>query len=210
MNSSSSNSVNDNQQRKRLIPKPLPPARPSKSRRQARVAGEVAQVFETVDLLSQNGPVNVLHDITIRPNNPQLTAVDVQPNMSNIRLPSTQEVIDTVFTDKETDDAIDAFLTSIEDQDLIRDNQQRPISPDIFQVDENAYELDTMTFMDEKIALLQTKLKILATEGQQLSDDEFTLLGRLNEIKLNININKDKVHKIKNNLEKYKTFRKTL
>lgn len=208
MNSSSSNSVNDNQQRKRLIPKPLPPARPSKSRRQARVAGEVARVFETVDLLSQNGPVNVLHDITIRPNNPQLTAVDVQHNISNIRLPSTQEVVDTVFTDKETDDAIDAFLTSIEDQDLI--NQHRPISPDIFEVDENAYEIDTMTFMDEKIALLQTKLKILATEGQQLADDEFTLLGRLNEIKLNININKDKVLKIKNNLDKYETFRKTL
>lgn len=210
----------DVRKRRKLIPKPLPATKIPKSRKEARAAGKVAKMFETVDLLIKKGPVNVLQDVTIRPNHHHLTAADVQPqtvkmvidNFSTIHtiMPSTQDVIDTVFGEKETNDAIEAIMSSFENKDLMRENHCKPISPDIFEIDENTYELDTISFMDEKIALLQTKLEILTTEGQQLSDEETLLLGRLTEIRLKINSNKDKVFKIQNNLEKYESFRKIL
>lgn len=159
----------------KLIPKPLPPNKTPKSRKQARVASKAARAYETVDLLTQqNTKVNLLNNITLRPVTPnpidsgvQQLQVEVATGADDFSdYPLTQNVINTVFIDNETNDALEALMATFDE------NQYRVASPDIFEEDEHAYEGDTIGFMDEKIALLQTKIEILKADDQKLLDEE--------------------------------------
>lgn len=211
----SSSKVEGTKRKRNLIPKPLPGSKLPKNRNQARAASKTARVFETVDLLSQqqSDRVNIMQDVTFRPNNqlsnkasvqePQavsINATDFTDNIQNF-LPLTQTIIDTVFEDRETDDAIQAFM------DTLEENQSRPISPDIFEEGQDAYKVDTINFMDEKIALIETKIEIRNKDIEKLKKDINNLSMKLEAAETELKSNENIVNNLNLNLAHFKSFR---
>lgn len=210
----------DDKKRRKLIPKPLSSSKLPKTRKEARVASKSARLYETVDLLTQQNPnINIHSDVTFRPDAPNPDDVTLGSVASGVQfendvamvaaensyfyLPSTQNVIGTVFADSHTDEAIEAIMATLE-------TSERAMSPDIFAEDEHAYESETIGFIDEKISLIHTKIKILEEDGEKLITEEITLQKRLNEIKLTLKANKEKFLKLEGNLEKFSAFRNVL
>lgn len=203
-----------NQKRKRgMLPKPLPQTKRSKNRVQARSVAKQARVFETVDLVEACQNVNLLQNVTILHDSNSINTT-FDPNHEMISpyealdvnlLPNTQNVIDTVFEDKETDDAIEAFMVALNES-----TQCRATSPDIFEEDAEYYKTDTICFMEEKIALIETKIEVIDNETQKLTEKESELLKTLCEIKSKLNSHDSNRTNLKSNLEKFKSFRNAL
>lgn len=200
-----------------LAPKPLHAPTTGKNRLQARAAAKRAQIFDTVDLIENSQNVNILHNFTIKPptnttgelntstvsNTSSRQDVGILPHItsdSELLLPCTQSVIETVFDDRETDDAIEALITTLEE------NQCRTMSPDIFQEAEDAYENDTFCFISEKIALMKTKIEMLEKDNKKLKSEEDGLLRRLNQIQSEHANHEKSLVKLKDNLEKFESF----
>lgn len=202
-------SNNDSGKRKRgVLPKPLSPSKISKSRSQARVVAKQAQIFDTVDLVAASQNVNVLQNITIKTaeNKPDVPnqVVAVEPSVAIDFLPS-QAYVETIFNDAETDDAIDAFMAQLDSE-----HRRRTASPDLFEEDEDAYRNDTVTFMEEKIALIKTKIEILSADRQKLQDEQNSLLVKLDKVTIDLGTAEKSISKLEINLEKFNSFRNVL
>lgn len=192
-----------------MVPKPLPATRIPKNRIQARSVGKSAKVFETVDLLSQQANnINIIQDITFRPNNLETTEQQLQGVQGEeiVPFPLTQNIINTVFEGSETDNAIEALMASLDES--VRN--QRPISPDIFQEADDLYKTDTIEFIEEKIALLKTKILIKTEDFDKFKIEESTLQKKLEESRRLLQKTEGDLHELDRNLKKFEAFRDTL
>lgn len=205
----------DNKIKKRksiLTPRPLPRSKIPKNRFEARAASKVAKIVETVDLLSQcNSGINVLQDITFMPTNtavqqPQTetTSIDELPNNTEELIPLTQSVIDTIFENTETSNALEAFMVSLDAAD------GRPPSPDIFQEPQDQFKVDTLNFIQEKIALLQTRINISEDDIKGLKAEESILNRKLYETRSILQKKERYLIESENNLKKFEVFRDAL
>lgn len=192
-----------------MVPKPLPATRIPKNRIQARSVGKSAKVFETVDLLSQQANnINIIQDITFRPNNPETMEQQLQSVQGEeiVAFPLTQNIINTVFEGSETDDAIEAIMASLE----ATVGSQRPVSPDIFAEPEHLYRTDTIDFINEKIALMKTKIDIKLKDFEKFKIEESTFLKKLEESRRLLQKTEGDLHELDRNLKKFEAFRDIL
>lgn len=211
-----STSVEGKRRKRNLVPKPLPATRTPKNRIQARSVGKCAKVFETVDLLSQQANINILQDITFKPNHHlpseateqqlQVAATSGRVQDDILEFPLTQNVIETVFEGNETDSAIEALMASLD----ASVGNQRPNSPDIFQEAEDFYKTDTIEFIDEKIALLKTKILIKTEDLDKFKMEESALQKKLDECRQMQKKTESDLHELNHNLTKFETFRDVL
>lgn len=202
------------QKRKRnLIPLPLPPSKTPKNRVQARVASNAAQVLETVDLLSQsNNNIKILQDITFMPNNNAVQRIEGEARRADelhsetdVLMPSTQTVVNTIFEDAETKSAIDALIASL---DRVEDESRT--SPDIFAESEDQFKTDTIMFLQEKVALLQTRINISENDIKLLKSEESILNRKLHETRSMLQKKERSLAELENTLKKFEVFRDAL
>lgn len=212
-----STSVEGKRRKRNLVPKPLPATRTPKNRIQARSVGKCAKVFETVDLLSQQANnINILQDITFKPNHHlhsetteqqlQVAATSGSVQDDILEFPLTQNVINTVFEGNETDNAIEALMASLD----ASVGNQRPMSPDIFHEADDFYKTDTIEFIDEKIALLKTKISIKTEDFENFKIEESALQKKLDECRQMQKKTESDLHELNHNLTKFEAFRDVL
>lgn len=211
----SSTNVDGRKRKRNLFPKPLAPSVDSKNRSQARVASKAARVYETVDLLSQQNKVNLLQDVTIKPANTLLSGNDAQqyqdvaiaPNILEGLIPITsQQVINTIFDDQETDNAIEALMATLDKTE----KRLRSVSPDIFEESEDVYKTDTICFINEKIALLKTKIEASKKDIQEFKTEKTTLYKKLEDTQFKLKSSEMKLLSFEEYLKKFETFRDVL
>lgn len=204
-------STNEKKRKRNLIPLPLPPSKTPKSRVQARVASNAAQVLETVDLLSQsNNNIKILQDITFRPNNiavneSEARRADELHSETDVLMPSTQTVVNTIFEDAETTSAIEALIASL---DRVEDASRT--SPDIFAESEDQFKTDTIMFLQEKVALLQTRINISENDIKLLKSEESILNRKLHETRSMLGKKERYLAELENTLKKFEVFRDAL
>lgn len=213
-----STSAHSRKRKQDLIPKPLKPTKLMKNRSQTRAVGNSAQVFETIDLLSQQSEnVNIIQDITFKPNNTfpsesnvqqgQCVAITTHEFSDNPEsfVTLSQGVINTIFEDQETDNAIEAFMATLD-----KSEKDRLTSPGIFEESEDTYKTDTICFIDEKIALLKTKIEIAKKDVDELRTEKNSLYKKLKETNLKLKTVENKTLNFEENLKKFESFREVL
>ena len=90
------------------------------------------------------------------------------------------------------------------------EDESHRASPDIFAESEDQFKTDTIMFLQEKVALLQTRITISESDIKVLKTEESSLNRKLHETRSMLQKKERYVSELETTLKKFEVFRDAL